>query len=145
MRVLAILMVFVLLIGSCRFPKFKDPNEKKISIPDYAVVFNEIDNFATLTINGEEVFVNETLLRSADDPVVIDIKSHLKPGDNSIQIQLMDTPRGQCLTNEWNINYDIYGNGELFDYWQQRNEPGDNCADEIKVSKEYTMTVSSPL
>ncbi|MEM9328035.1 MAG: hypothetical protein AAGA85_20380 [Bacteroidota bacterium] len=136
-------LVLIILVYACTFPKFKNPNEASVAFPEYSVVFNEIDNFATLTINGEQIFRNETIIRAADKPIVVDIKESLQVGDNTIQITLFDDPASQCLSNEWHINFDIYSKGELFEYWQQRNEPGDQCEEGIKVDKTFTLALAN--
>ena len=141
MKLSAVFSILVLATFSCGFPKFQNPNESPLEVPDYAVVFNEVDDFATLVINGKEVFQNERIHYASDDPIIVDIKSHLRVGNNTIAITLTDTPKGQCLNNTWNINFDIYSGGELYEYWQQRDEKGE-CEDGVKVEKEYTLTLT---
>ena len=132
----------LLLTSACTIPKFQNPNDKVIEVPTHAVVFNRIDETATVTVNGEVVYENELLLRQSDDPIVVDIKEFLRVGENNVEITLSDTPEGRCMNNEWGINYDLHINGEIFDYWQQQND-GFSCEDGIKVRKEYTVEVAS--
>ncbi len=108
-------------------------------MPQYGVVFYEIDNEATIWVNDQEVFQNESNLSSTDNKIIVDLQEHLRRGVNKLDIKLKDIPNDRCLVNTWSISYDIYEKGKIMDYWQEKNPNNDECKEEYKVEKTYEL------
>lgn len=133
------LILLLLVLTECRFPKFEKPNEDISDVPQYGVVFYEIDNEATIWVNDQEVFQNESNLSSTDNKIIVDLQEHLRRGVNKLDIKLKDIPNDRCLVNTWSISYDIYEKGKIMDYWQEKNPNNDECKEEYKVEKTYEL------
>ena len=133
------LILLIVVLTQCRFPKFEKPNEDTSDVPQFGVVFYEIDNEATIWVNDQEVFQNESNLSSTDEKIVVDLRPHLQKGVNKLDIKLLDTPNDRCLVNTWSISYDIYEKGKILDYWAESNPKNDVCAEEYKVEKTYEI------
>ncbi len=138
-RYCLVLLVGTLLLQGCRFPKFEKPGDDVSGIPEFAIVFYEIDNEATVWVNSEEVFQNESNLASTDQKIVVDLKPFLKRGINRLDVKLKDIPNDRCLVNTWSVTYDIYSYGKIVDYWSEANPANDVCAEEYKVEKSYNL------
>jgi len=128
------------MLCECRFPKFEKANNDDSNVPEFGVVFYEIDNEATIWVNDKEVYKNESYLSPTDPKIVVDLEPFLRKGSNKLDIKLLDTPNGRCLVNTWSISYDIFELGKILDYWAESNSPGDNCVEEYKVEKTYTLS-----
>lgn len=139
----SVFLFFCLLMLACRFPKFEKPVDtgENYVTPEFGIVFHEIDNEAQVFVNDQQVWQTDELLRADMDKVVVDLQPHLKRGENTINIKLLDHPGSSCLNNEWKVNYDLYSDGEIFDYWSQDSKYEMDCTEGVKVDKSHALTL----
>ncbi len=142
LRSVGVFLFFCLIIVACRFPKFEKPADKgeTYETPEFGIVFHEIDNEAQVFVNGTLVWQTSELLRADMDKVVVDLSPNLRRGQNTVDIKLLDHPGTSCLNNEWKVNYDLYSEGEIFDYWSQDSKYEMDCTEGVKVDKTHTLT-----
>ena len=137
-----LLFVCLLILIGCRFPTFEKPVavQSEDLLPKDCIVFYAIDNEVLVSLNDRELFMNKRILTQDDDRVVIDLKSQLQTGRNTIKIQLRDTP-SECLHNRWEIIYDIYQDAEIVDYWRENGDEDATCEEAVKVEKTHYIDI----
>lgn len=142
-RSACVFLFFCLILVACRFPKFEKPTDQGESYeaPEFGIVFHEIDNEAQVYVNDQLVWSTEELLKADMDKVIVNLRPNLRRGINTINIKLLDHPGSSCLNNEWKVNYDLYSNGEIFDYWSQDSKYEMDCTEGVKVDKTHELTI----
>ena len=143
LRITCYFLLTCLVLSGCRFPKFEKPADKgeDYEAPEYGIVFHEIDNEAQVYVNDQLVWQTDELLKADMKKVVVDLQPSLRRGPNTINIKLLDHPGSSCLNNEWKVNYDLYSQGEIFDYWSQDSKYEMDCTEGVKVDKTHDLTL----
>ena len=108
---------------------------------NYEITFSKIDNRAYVFINDELIFDSQFIDGNPELNLSLNLSPFLKKGNNLLKVQLENGSNLNAYINDthWTIRYEIFENGESYDYAYESNKNGE--AGLIVYEKEHIISL----